>query len=101
MSYPNNPKYQCDKCGLYYTDVCNEWCKPCHINYLKNNFTNWTSKNENIDDFIQEMRLKIDKHNDVIVEWIPYNQFVNIKKIGKDYDNLVIIYSAIWNNGLL
>jgi hypothetical protein len=51
---------------------------------LKKNFTNWTSKNEKIDKFIQEMQLKINDYNDIIVEWIPYEQFNNIKKINKD-----------------
>ena len=100
MSFPNNTEYQCNKCGLYYTDVDYKWCKPCHINYLKNNFTNWTSGNKKIDDFIQRMQLKINSYNDII-EWIPYRRFVNIKKIGKDdYDNFTTIYSALWIDGL-
>jgi hypothetical protein len=34
-------------------DKKHKWCKFCHINHLKNNFTNWTSGNEIIDNFIQ------------------------------------------------
>ncbi|CAB5380281.1 unnamed protein product [Rhizophagus irregularis] len=74
----------CKKCGEIYTIKYNKWCKPCQINNLKQNFTNWTSGNEKIDDFIQEMQCKINNCNDIIVEWIPYNQFNNVKKIGKD-----------------
>ncbi|GBC11708.2 kinase-like domain-containing protein [Rhizophagus irregularis DAOM 181602=DAOM 197198] len=33
------------------------------------------------------------------VEWIPYDQFNNIKELGKD--ELTTIYSAIWKNGPL
>jgi hypothetical protein len=40
------------------------------------------------------MQLKIDRSGDVIFEWIPYNEFTNIKKIGA-------IYLAIWKNGPL
>ena len=87
----------CDNCGLYCT---NRWCKPCQLNYLKNNFINW-SENEKIDDFIQEMQLKVIYCSNTVIEWIPYNQFINIKKIGKDDNNFVTMYSAIWNNGLL
>ena len=36
-----------------------KWCKLCHINYLKNNFTNWTSGNEKIGNFIREMQLNL------------------------------------------
>jgi hypothetical protein len=87
----------CEKCGKY---VYYKWCKSCHINYLKNNFTNWTSGNKKIDNFIQKMQLKISEYNDIILEWIPYIQFINIEEIGRDYNNF-IIYLAIWNNGPL
>ena len=66
---------------------------------IKNNLTNW-SRNKKIDDFIQKMQLEISEYNNV-VEWIPYNQFVNIKKIGKDDDNIATMYLAIWSNGSL
>ncbi|EXX70648.1 hypothetical protein RirG_085530 [Rhizophagus irregularis DAOM 197198w] len=76
-----------------------KWCKPCQIDNLKKNFINWTSGNEKVDNFIQEFQLKINHYNDIIVEWIPYNQFDNIKEIGKN--DLFTIYSAIWKNGQL
>ncbi|UZO14403.1 uncharacterized protein OCT59_005860 [Rhizophagus irregularis] len=89
----------CKKCGEIYTKINYKWCEPCQINDLKQNFTNWTSGNEKIDELIQEMQLKINKHNDVIIEWIPFKQFVDIKKIGKD--DSAPLYSAIWKDGLL
>ena len=92
----------CEKCGKEYTIIKyndDKWCEPCQINYLKENFTNWTSGNEKVDNFIQELQPKINNYIDVIVEWIPYNQFDNIKEIGKD--GLFTIYSAIWKNGQL
>ncbi|GBC39142.1 kinase-like domain-containing protein [Rhizophagus irregularis DAOM 181602=DAOM 197198] len=61
------------------------------------NLTNWISGNEIIDDFIQEMQLKINKYNDIVFEWIPYNQFNEIKDSSKN--GLVTIYSAIWKDG--
>ncbi|UZO17082.1 uncharacterized protein OCT59_008443 [Rhizophagus irregularis] len=59
---------------------------------------NWTSGNEKIDDFIQEMQLKTNKYRDVLFEWIPYDQFDQIKKIDKT-DPITTIYSAVWRNG--
>ena len=75
--------------------------KPLDIlEYLKNKFTNWTSGNEKIDDFIQERQLEInDYDDDIVLEWIPYNQFDEIKEI--DEQDLITIYSAKWKNGPL
>ncbi|CAB5388891.1 unnamed protein product [Rhizophagus irregularis] len=87
----------CGECVNIYTDTNNKWCKTCQINNLKKNFANWSSGNNQIDELIQEMQLKIDSYYDYIVEWIPYNQFSEIKKIGKD-DSANIFYSAIWIN---
>ncbi|UZO05218.1 uncharacterized protein OCT59_025578 [Rhizophagus irregularis] len=86
----------CKECGEIYTVIWGKWCKPCQINNLKQNFTNRTSRNEKIDEFIQEMQFKIESTSDIIVEWIPYDQFNNVVKIGKDG-----IATAIWKNGLL
>ena len=89
----------CNKCIKNHTDVDWKWCKPCQIDNLKGNFTNWTSGNEKIDSFIQEMQLNIDDCDDIILEWIPYNQFSDIKEIGKG--GFSTVYSAIWKEGPL
>src|SRR4051794_40096207 len=100
MSSQNKSKEtnKCEKCGEKYTDKVNKWCNPCQIDYLKNNFSKWTSGNKKIDDFIRETQLKIDKPTDIVFEWIPYDQFKNIKEIGK---SSATVYSAIWNDGPL
>src|SRR2546430_10355550 len=86
----------CEYCGEQFE---REWCKSCQIDSLKRKFTNWTSENKKIDDFIQEMQLKIDNADDIVVEWIPYNQLNDIKEIGKG--DFITVYSAIWKNGPL
>src|SRR6266487_3496914 len=74
----------CRKHVEKYINVEYKWCKSCQINYLKENFTNWTSGNEKIDNLIQEIQLKVNDYKDIIFEWIPYNQFDDsIKEIGK------------------
>ncbi|RGB27699.1 hypothetical protein C1646_378816 [Rhizophagus diaphanus] len=88
--------YYCEKCGNKYEKNTNDkWCKSCQINHLKNNFKNWTSKNEVIDNFIQERQLNHNK-NDIVFEWIPYSEFINIKEIGDKY-----LTTAIWKEGPL
>jgi hypothetical protein len=59
----------------------------------------WTSGNKKIDDFIQERQLKINNDDNIVLEWIPYNQFNEIEEIGKN--GLIIVYSAIWKDGPL
>ncbi|CAB5377461.1 unnamed protein product [Rhizophagus irregularis] len=63
------------------------------------NLVNWTIGNEKIDDFIQEMQLNINFYDDVVFEWISYNQFNEIKEIDKN--GFITVYSAIWMNGPL
>jgi hypothetical protein len=94
--------FYCEKCGNKYEEntntvfrmhkcANNKWCQLCRVTYLENNFKNWTSGNEKIDDFIQKKQLK-----SIIFEWIPYNRLVNIKEIRKgDFS------TAIWEDGPL
>jgi hypothetical protein len=90
--------FVCKYCGNLYTHSSMKWCKPCQIDNLRNNFKNWTSGNEKIDELIQEMQLKINSCSK-IVEWIPYSQFKDIKEIGRD--DSTALYSAIWMDGPL
>ncbi|CAB5390807.1 unnamed protein product [Rhizophagus irregularis] len=59
----------------------------------------WTSGNEKIDDFIQVRQIKINNYDDIVLEWIPYDQFSKIKKTGKN--GPITVYSAIWKDGPL
>jgi hypothetical protein len=85
----------CVKCGNEY-DNGYKWCKQCQINQLRDNFINWTSKNERIDDFIQKTQLSINRYDVPIFEWIPYSELIYIEEIG---DNCLT--TAIWKEGLL
>ncbi|GBB97026.1 hypothetical protein RclHR1_00290024 [Rhizophagus clarus] len=89
----------CVKCENVYTNIPCGWCRPCQIDYLKNNFKNWTSGNEKINNSIQEMQLKIHDSSDIVFEWIPFEQFDDIERIGKG--GFAIVYSAIWKDGPL
>ena len=42
------------------------------------------------------MQLKIGSYNDTVFEWIPYNQFIDIEKVGEDG-----LYLATWEDGPL
>ncbi|CAB5393786.1 unnamed protein product [Rhizophagus irregularis] len=90
-------EYYCMKCNKKYTNTEYKWCKSCQINDLKKSFTNWTSGDEKVDDFIQEMQLEVCDYKSILFEWISYNHFKNIKEVCKG--NLAIVYSAVWENG--
>ena len=59
----------------------------------------YSSGGKKVDDLIQEMQLKIKNMEDIIFEWIPYNQFNNIEEISKG--DFATVYSATWKDGPL
>src|SRR6185436_6514605 len=73
-----------------------EWCKPCHSKCFQNDFNNWTSGNDKIDKFIQDAQLNANNYLDVI-EWIHYDQFKDVKQIGKG--GFGTIHYAKWIDG--
>ena len=72
------------------------YCEICVRNYLKANFSNWTSGNDNIDNLIQKCQMET-LAPDMVVEWIPYNKLQNVKYLTKG--GFSEIYTAIWIDG--
>src|SRR5947208_4041153 len=72
------------------------YCEFCVRDYLKANFSNWTSGNDDIDNLIQSRQLKALEPNG-IVEWIPYGNLQNINYLTKG--GFSEIYTADWING--
>ncbi|CAB4407540.1 unnamed protein product [Rhizophagus irregularis] len=72
------------------------YCEHCVRNYLKENFSNWTSGNNDINDLIQKCQMKTFRP-DNIVEWIPYNNLQNVEYLTKG--GCSEIYTAIWIGG--
>jgi hypothetical protein len=87
----------CKSCKKKYTNE--EWCYPCQTNKFKQNFSNWTSGNQKIDNFIQGMQLSMKSSVDIPFEWIPYDQFDVIKV--RDKSDSATVYSAKWSDGPL
>ena len=100
MSSQDDTINQCEECKELYTNYTNSyyrWCKQCQLNNLKRILA--SSENEKLDNFIRDMQSKIDDPSYTIFEWIPYNQFNNIKEISKD--RFFTVHSAIWKDGPL
>ena len=64
--------------------VCNEgeYCKPCNSNHWRDNFPNWTSGNNNIDNLIQESQLGADDEWKLL-EWIEYSNLKDIEYLAE------------------
>ncbi|GBB84866.1 hypothetical protein RclHR1_11440005 [Rhizophagus clarus] len=84
----------CEKCNQ--KCLATLYCECCVRNYLKANFSNWTSGNSNIDELIQKCQIESLGPED-IVEWIPYNNLKNVKYLTEG--GFSKIYTASWING--
>src|SRR5580765_6623544 len=82
-------------CRYSISDGRLKWC--CHTEYFKSNFINWTSGNDKIDNSIREAQEKARSSDKRIFEWIPYDQFDDIKET----EDNPTIYSATWKDGPL
>ncbi|EXX55673.1 Kin1p [Rhizophagus irregularis DAOM 197198w] len=88
-----------EKAFYWYQKVAennNWWCQQCNTKRFQQDFSNWTSKNEFIDKFIQEAQLNA-KNSYEILEWIPYNKLSNINYYDKG--GFSEIHKATWSNG--
>jgi hypothetical protein len=92
--YNEGTRRVCENCNQ--RCLATLYCEYCVRNYLKKNFSNWTSGNDDIDDLIQECQMKTLEPNS-IVEWIPYNNFENVEYLTKG--GCSEIYTAEWIDG--
>jgi hypothetical protein len=86
----------CGKCNEPGTGE--KWCQPCNAKRFKDNFKNWTSGNNDIDEFIQQSQLDA-VHYKKYLEWIPFENFKNVTFITKG--GFGKIYSAKWPEGYI
>ncbi|GBB90467.1 hypothetical protein RclHR1_17430003 [Rhizophagus clarus] len=84
---------KCKDCFKIHEDL--DGCLSCKPKRFQRDFNKWTSRNELIDKLIQENQL-IDRRYGLL-EWIPYDQFINIKYIAEG--GFAKVYSAIWIGG--
>jgi hypothetical protein len=83
---------------VFYNEYNEEYFKECYSKMYKYD-TNWISGNEKINDLIRVMQLKFNAYKDILFEWIPYDQFSDIEKIGKG--GFSTVYLATWRDGPL
>lgn len=88
----------CKKCGQSRSHY--RWCQSCERNQCEENFSNWTSGNEIIDEFLQSSQLNSTRPQ-TFLEWIPFERLENIKYLDEEFykPSRSTIYSAIWIDG--
>src|SRR5436853_151169 len=94
ISYNEGTKSVCEDCQENY--LATLYCEHCVRNYLKTKFSNWTSKNDDVDNLIQKCQME-SLTPYTIIEWIPFNNLQNIKYLTKG--GFSEIYTAVWIGG--
>jgi hypothetical protein len=80
----------CVNCSSPY--VSYNWCRNCAFPGKEK----WTTGNESLDNFIIYTQ-EISPDYETYLEWIPYEQFADIKEISKG--GFSTIYEATWTEG--
>ncbi|RIB26539.1 kinase-like domain-containing protein [Gigaspora rosea] len=87
----NNLNGKCMYCEHYNTSPA--WCQSCDPWKA---IQEWTSGNNEIDNFIKEFQFKTTEYEKVI-EWIPFDKLINLQKINEVSD---LIFMATWVKGI-
>ncbi len=91
-------KASCPQCHrIILWSVYSNLCNICDCERLENDFSNWTSDNQQVDEFIKELQLRVADYQGNVVEWIPYARFENITPIGKG--SFAEVFKADWLDG--
>ncbi|RHZ84293.1 hypothetical protein Glove_84g22 [Diversispora epigaea] len=70
----------CNEC--HQNNIGFNWCHPCNAKQFQNEFGKWTSKDREIDEFIQQIQLNTNKLQEII-EWIPFDILENVTYLAK------------------
>ena len=81
---------RCEKPKSYY-----DWCSFCDNQELIANFSNWTSGDKGIDEFIRDTQRNSRSYS-TYLEWIPWEQFEELKLRDSFF---YTSYIAKWING--
>jgi hypothetical protein len=81
----------CKECNRI--KITDDWCNYC---LFQPNFKNWTSGNNDVDEFIQKAQLKA-KNGKQVIEWIEYDKFEDVKYLAKC--GFGTTFKAVWRYG--
>jgi hypothetical protein len=79
---------ECNRIKISYS-----WCNYCRFQL---NFKNWTSGNNDVDEFIRKAQLKAN-NNFQLIEWIEYDKFEDVEYLAKG--GFGTTFKAVWREG--
>ncbi|CAG8542233.1 10754_t:CDS:2 [Paraglomus occultum] len=92
---PPSERYgNCRDCGRARTIF--NWCHACESQWFQENFSTWTSGNEQIDAIVRASQENAKQGGDFL-EWIPFDQFELITY--HERGGFGAVYKAIWLEG--
>jgi hypothetical protein len=94
IRYNSGTRTTCENCNQ--KCLATLYCEYCVQNYLKDNFSNWTSGNNDIDNLIKNCQMQTFMPSSII-EWIPYDNLQNIKYLTRG--GFSEIFTAEWIDG--
>ncbi|EXX54727.1 Cdc15p [Rhizophagus irregularis DAOM 197198w] len=84
---------------LVWNEICKKCKDMCNAMYFLQNFSNWTSGDNDINKLIQDSQLSDHSYTCHALEWIPYDRFCNIKHIAEN--EFGEVYRANWIDGCI
>src|SRR3954447_24567608 len=77
--FPLPPSENCFKCKTPYAANSILWCNECEMKSFQENFGNWTSGIDRLDEFIKKTQLtSASKEDEDYLKFIPFKEFENI-----------------------
>jgi hypothetical protein len=90
------PSENCFKCKTPYITDSILWCNECEMKSFQENFGNWSSGIDVLDEFIKKTQLTSTSEEDYL-KFIPFKEFENILLL--EEGGFSKVYFASWNNG--
>lgn len=84
--------FTCPECH----QIGQAYCLKCNTTHWQNNFSQWSSGNPGIDQFIRKTQNEGTTHYQVL-EWIPFSEFEDVDHFADGgFGN---VYKAVWRSG--
>src|SRR5687768_5923432 len=88
----NTNRKNCSYCSKPFSEEL--WCKNCDPFRI---IEGWTSGNLNVDKFIKDIMYNAGEDHDSLIEWVPFDRFIDIEQVGEG--GFSKVYIVTWIDG--